>query len=545
MKKRKILALVIGAIMMFGPSSAVWGAAQSFQAETSGSEAESGTAGGAENDTTGTSSDATDTAGASSDASDTTGTASDTADTAGRALSLDTGTSANYVQSDKAILDSIYLESVELSGKTPEEALAAVERRMEEISGYKIILHMDDQKVGVSAKELGVTGDNQNTINMAAQIGQAGNVIKRYKVRKDLEKNPIQLSMKYQVDDAAVRTALEQHCLPLNRDAVNYGLTHENGTFQVVNGQRGVTLNEEVSVQLVADYLENIWRDGQGDIDLDVEIEKPKGSVEELQKVKDVLGEGSTDYSASSAARATNIKNGTAKLNGKVLYPGDSFSVCNAMTPFTAENGYEMAPSYADGTVVESFGGGICQVSTTLYLAILRAELEVTERHNHSMIVKYVKPSMDAAIAEGSKDFQFVNNLDSPIYIEGYASGGNLSFAVYGAEYRSSERTVSFESETLETIDPTTVLVADSEKNIGSIEQTQSSHVGYVAKLWKIVTENGQETREEVNNSNYQMAPNKYKVGVKTANAEASSAIYTAVASNDLNQVYVVLNKYT
>lgn len=459
-------------------------------------------------------------------------------------IELDRGNSLNSVQADGKILDNIYLESVNLSGMSVEEALQAAEKRMEEITGYQIILHMDDLSVGVSAKELGVSGDNQAAVEYAAGIGQSGNVVKRYKVKKDLEKEPLQLQLQYQADTDSVRAALEQYCVPMNREVSNYGLVHESGGFQVVNGQRGVTLKEEESVQKLTQYLTEIWKDGIGDLELEVEITEPKGSKEELARVKDVLGQGSTDYSASNAARATNVKNGTQKLNGKVLYPGDSFSVCNTMMPFNEENGYAMAASYLNGTVVDSFGGGICQVSTTLYLAVLRSELEVTERHNHSMIVKYVKPSMDAAIAEGSKDFQFVNNLDAPIYIEGYAAGGTIGFVIYGEEYRSEDRTVTFESETLETIDPTTELTADTEMAFGSIQQTQSSHTGYSAKLWKIVTENGQETREEVNNSYYQMAPNKYKVGVKTTNTEAASAMYSAIAANDLNQVYTVWSQY-
>lgn len=448
-------------------------------------------------------------------------------------------------QKPQKILDNIYLENVDLSGLTVDEAVQAVDKRVEETTGYRIVLHMDDQSVSVTAKELGVSGNNEEAVENAAKIGQIGNVIKRYKVKKDLEKAPLRLQMKYQVEEEALRTALETYCIPLNRSVSDYSLTHDNGQFQIINGQRGVVLKEEESVRLLETYLTDIWKDGIGEVDLEVEITEPKGSKEELARVKDVLGKGSTDYSSSSASRATNIKNGTQKLNGKVLYPGDTFSVCDAMVPFTEENGYALAGSYANGTVVESFGGGICQVSSTLYLAVLRSELQVTERHNHSMIVNYVKPSMDAAIAEGAKDFKFVNNLDTPVYIEGYAGGGMVSFVVYGEEYRSEGRTVSYESETLETIQPTTELTADPEKAMGSIEQTDSSHTGYRAKLWKVVTENGQETREEVNNSTYQMTPAKYKVGVKTDNAEASSAMYSAIAANDLNQVYVVLNQYS
>ena len=105
------------------------------------------------------------------------------------------------------------------------------------------------------------------------------------------------------------------------------------------------------------------------------------------------------------------MENGCRLIDGFVLYPGEEFSAYGAVSPFTKENGYFMAGSYVDGKVVDSLGGGICQVSTTLYNAVLLSELEVTERHNHSMIVSYVEPSADAAISESSgKDFKFVNN---------------------------------------------------------------------------------------------------------------------------------------
>ena len=101
------------------------------------------------------------------------------------------------------------------------------------------------------------------------------------------------------------------------------------------------------------------------------------------------------------------MANGTNLVNGTLVYPGESFSMYETVSPFTEENGYFLAGSYLNGQVVESFGGGICQVSSTLYNAVLRAELQVDERYNHSMIVGYVKASMDAAISEGNKDLIF------------------------------------------------------------------------------------------------------------------------------------------
>lgn len=114
---------------------------------------------------------------------------------------------------------------------------------------------------------------------------------------------------------------------------------------------------------------------------------------------------------------AANVENGASLINGTLLYPGDSFSVYSKVAPFTADNGYHLAGSYSNGQTVQTYGGGICQVSTTLYNAVLRAELNVTERSNHSMTVHYVPLSADAAISGTDKDLKFTNNLDpSGIY---------------------------------------------------------------------------------------------------------------------------------
>ena len=96
------------------------------------------------------------------------------------------------------------------------------------------------------------------------------NVIKRYKVKKALEQENLQLDLSYQVDEESVRKALETYCVALNREVVNYELTRENGEFKITNGARGVTLNEDGSVDKVTDYLEHVWKDGPGSVDLDV-----------------------------------------------------------------------------------------------------------------------------------------------------------------------------------------------------------------------------------------------------------------------------------
>ena len=196
-------------------------------------------------------------------------------------------------------------------------------------------------------------------------------------------------------------------------------------------------------------------------------------------------------------------------------------SVYDKVAPFNAENGYRLAGSYENGTTVQTYGGGICQVSTTLYNAVLRAELEVTERQNHSMTVHYVELSEDAAIAGTEKDLKFKNNLDNPVYIEGKTTGSSITFTIYGKEYRDKNRSIEFVSETTSTNGPSEKRVNDSSLEEGKTVVESSGRTGYTAKLWKVIYENGKETdRVQVNSSTYMSVPKVVRVGTKKPEPE-------------------------
>ena len=161
------------------------------------------------------------------------------------------------------------------------------------------------------------------------------------------------------------------------------------------------------------------------------------------------------------------------------------------------------------------------------------------------MIVHYVDPSMDAAIAEGLKDLKFINNTDAPIYIEASADGSTLHFAIYGHETRDPNRTVRYESETTSTEDPMPSLTEDANASFGTIEQTSYGYQGSTARLWKIVNDNGNETKEQVNSSTYRMTSDVYTVGTKTDNAAARAEMQAAIAANDLAKAKEVAAKYS
>ena len=447
------------------------------------------------------------------------------------------------------IKTGIYAGEINLSGKTAAEAEAAIQSYVDSLRDIEITLKVAGGKeVLVTAGDLGVIWTNTDLPEEAMKLGRKGNLIERYKILKDLEYENYFFHIDLDFDVEAIDSILAEKCVKYDQKAINVSLIKgENGQFEVVEGREGSILDVEASIDKIYGYLTEEWDHQPCSIALELVVEEPRGSAEELAEVTDLLASFSTSYSTSGRSRSANVENGCNLINGTTLYPGEEFSTYKLVSPFTEANGYYMAGSYLNGKVVDSLGGGICQVSTTLYNAVLKAELEVTERHNHSMIVAYVSPSADAAIAESAgKDFRFVNNLDYPIYIEGYTNNKRITFNIYGKETRDAGHVVTYESEVLEVINPTSdSIYADGSHPIGYIV-TESAHTGYKARLWKIVTEDGVEvSREQVNSSSYKVSPRSATVGTATSDPNAYNEIMAAIGTGSIDHVRNVIGMLT
>ncbi len=441
-------------------------------------------------------------------------------------------TSGNTVRS------GISLDGVDLSGMSREEVQQTADTILEKLRNAVITLHgnTDDENVTVSAGNLGLSWTNEDVVDTIVNYGHAANIIARYKQEKDLEQNGAAFTIDVDFNEDQIRTFLENNCTVWDVAATDASMTRANGGFQYTEGSEGVSVNLDSSTQQIYQYLTTQWDGNDATVNLDMEVTEPATTVEDLQKLTSVLGTFTTYYSTSNAARAKNISNACGMINGMSLAPGETFSMLKTITPFTEENGYQLAGSYSGDEVVESFGGGICQVSTTLYNAVIRAELQVNERYNHSMIVTYVDPSADAAIAESSgMDFRFTNNLDSPVYIEGYTYNGSITFTIYGVETRPANRKISFVSETLsETPSEGTRIKEDPSQPVGSV-QTTAGHTGYTARLWKVVTVDGvEQSRDVFNNSTYNMTPTYVKVGTA---GNMTQELKDAIASQDVDTI--------
>ena len=452
------------------------------------------------------------------------------------------------VPKEVVIQEGVYIGGIDVSGMNAEEATTAVNTYVEGLQEQWITLVGPKNTLRYQLKDLGLSVKTEAAVQEAIAIGNSGSVIKRFMDLQDLEKEDYVVDMGLAIDKQLTANKIYGKRSKVDIKAIDNSLKKEKGKFVYVPGQEGNEVDIVTAVNELNEYIGSEWEIAaveDAKFTMTSIISQPRGTEEELAVIKDLLGTYTTDYGWSAWGRGKNVENGTAKMNGIVLFPGDVFSVYENVTPFTKENGYELAGSFSNGDTVQTYGGGICQVVTTLYQAVLQAELEVVERFNHSMVVGYTPLAGDAAISGTYKDFKFRNNLDTPVFLETYCKNGNIVINIYGVETRPDNRKVIYESETISETDPDTEFTLSSAHPVGSFIQTRGESIGYVAKFWKIVKVDGVETEKTlVNKSTYRSSCRKVTIGTAGATADQLAAIQAAIATKDDAQVEAVVASF-
>lgn len=411
----------------------------------------------------------------------------------------------------QTISEGIYIGALEVGGMTASEASEELKSYIQEKKSEEVTVKIDKNEVTTTLEELGYSCDVNHFVEKAYNYGRTGDIIKRYKDMQDVKHEKVVIELAFDLDTQKVENFVEEECTAYDVEAQDAKLMRKNGRFEIKEATDGRVILVDETVDKIEKTIASQWVEGGITIDAIMNDTTPKYDSSTLDECQDVLGSYSTSFASSDNARSQNLVNAASLLNGYTLYPGEQFSVADHLVPFTEENGYQVSKAYSNGQVVDSVGGGVCQAATTLYNALLKAELQVDERYNHSMIVGYVKPSMDAAISEGYKDLKFTNNTESPIYLEAYTANRSIYFTIYGKETRAANRTVEYESETIETIEPgEDKVTVDPSLPEDYFAVTQSAHVGYKARLWKIVYENGKQVSKEQINSSYYAAEPRY-----------------------------------
>lgn len=325
-----------------------------------------------------------------------------------------------------------------------------------------------------------------------------------------------------------IRASIDDFGKKINRDPVDAKLTISSGKATVFqSSQDGYELDQEKTLNNIGEILgqrkkvAGLSSEGQeitaSEINLAVKTKKPAISNETINDlgIKEMIAAGTTSFAGSPENRKYNIKLGAGFLNGALVKPGEVFSLMTTLGNVSESRGFRQELVIKEDRTEPEVGGGLCQVSTTMFRAALNSGMEIIERSNHKYRVSYYEPpvGMDATVYDPSPDFKFKNNTPGYILIQTKVSGNNLTFEFYGTK---DGRKIEISNPTIyDQVDPPEpVYVDDPSLAAGEVKQVEKAHQGVKAYFhYKVIAADGDVLTEKTFNSTYAPWGAKYLKG--------------------------------
>ena len=502
--------------------------------------------------------------------------------------------------SNEKIISGVTIQGVEVSGLTKEEAIAKLETMYNEKLQNNIMLQYEDFESELNSTIMEVNYEIEKAVNEAYSLGRNGNIfINNYNIigtligKKDFDVNMtineeitkqtindiganlpgIMIESSYSIEDDELIITRGKEGVVVNTDTllseVKENLKDIHETENVIEIPVETKTPQEIDVDKIhseiyqepkdAYYTKEpftVYPEVEG-IDFDVEkakeiiaaevkdeyvieliITQPEVTLEDIgtEAFPDRLSTFSTRYNATDKDRTTNLVLACKKLNGKVIMPGETLSYNETLGPRTYAAGYRNGKIYENGQVVDGLGGGICQISSTLYNAALMSDMEIVERRNHQFVTSYVDEGRDATVVYGLTDFKFKNTRKYPIRIVASASGGVATISIFGIKEADREYTYSFRTETISTIPYTTKYVEDSSLTAGREVVTQNGTNGLVCKTYMTKMLNGKVVSTKLlSTDTYSAMQRIVKRGTSKTTSSPSSSINKTTTNKENN----------
>jgi len=403
------------------------------------------------------------------------------------------------ILNDSKILPNIFIESVNVGGLTPKDANIKVKEIFDkEIDTLRMELIYEDNSWKLPYEDLGIYYVYDDYISKAYGIGRSGNYYERVKKINSLRKNPEIIRLEPYYHTFEIQSAIKNISQILNKPAINAKIERKNGEFIITKEVLGLEVDENALQEKIIGNLGNFSNEP-----VYIPIKNVGAEITEvnLSTIQDLIGEFSTTFNSEVKGRTENIKLAVNSINNVLLMPGEEFSFNESTGPRSVEEGYKEAPVIVNGELVPGIGGGICQVSTTLYQAALRSDIEITSRRNHGLPVGYVPMGQDATVSYGYIDFKFKNNKDDPIYIESFIKGNQVFVKVHSK--KTNNTSIGLQSEVIEVIRPKIEIKKDSSMYLGESKISKEAKNGYRVVTYKIYLQDGKEFKRDVVSKDY------------------------------------------
>lgn len=415
------------------------------------------------------------------------------------------------------VYEGVSVDGISLSGLTRGEMLTKLKQREEAFrQRVDLAVTYEGREYPITAEDVNYSFNTQEVIDKAWAIARTGTTEERYAQIEALKSNPVELKFEATPDVARITNASHRIAATFERAPVNAdidGFDKDTKTFNFSPESAGSKANGD---KLAADLLLAVQKnDLAARVAVSVSPVEPEVTTAMLDGKFGLMATFTTE-TTKVEARNNNIRLAAGSFNGKMVLPGEEFSANASTGPRTPETGYQEAGAYRDGKVVPEPGGGVCQVSSTLFNTLVRAGLEVTERNSHSMPVSYVPLGHDAAIDQTTKkDLKFVNNTGYPIFMFSHFESRKLTIEIYG--YLLNEKGVTHDLEAVVTQviepGPATYLI-DMSLEPGKVVTDREEKKGQKVDTYLLTFKDGvQISREKKWFSNYSMVTGIYNIG--------------------------------
>ena len=335
--------------------------------------------------------------------------------------------SYNTSVSDDRILNSIYINGFDVGGLNKDEARDAI-RQNNSFKNLNLVYEGSDHVYSLA--EFGCEFDIDQAIDQALQVGRNEDFIKNisdYVGLKFLDDSRT-FEVKPQIPQDIEDRIYEDIKSKIERKPENASISI-GSSIDVKKGEEGVKINRDEFRKAIYDAIKpNV------DVTVKVPIESvtPEITSDELSRIDGIIGTYRTNFSPNVEGRNENIRLSAQYMNNYLLMPGEVFSYNKVTRLKTVSNGYKNATVIVNGEIEEGLGGGVCQVSSTLYNSVLYSGLEIVQRRPHSIPSSYVNYGRDAVVSDNAIDFKFKNNYDFPVYLKTYVGSSSVTVTIYG-----------------------------------------------------------------------------------------------------------------
>lgn len=390
---------------------------------------------------------------------------------------------------ENQVYNGVNFNGHSLAGKKQSEVYAFLAEVNKAIETQQIILYCsnNDKKIISNYREMGISIDKEKIWDQAVSIGRSGrwwkDIWKRWQLRRSPEEIPLQMG----VDKEKMRRKLYELTFPWRIDPKDAELViKKNDNIEIKTHEYG----KEIDISAAAIELEkSAALNPGGEIIVNIAFIplKPARLKSDLEmlNIKGLICKYSTKFNTARINRTHNIELAAKALDNCLVAPGAVFSFNDTVGPRTIERGYDEADIILQNELVPGVGGGVCQVSTTLYNAVLHAELGIVERTPHTMLISYISPGLDATVVYGYRDLKFRNTTNGCLIIKTSIYQGNLEVKIYGMPAKGRKIVVKSTKE--KEIPPQTIFREDSHVPKGKYILERAGQKGYIYKVERYI----------------------------------------------------------